>query len=177
MKSIYFASITIKMYRIEMMRERVEELERKIKKMEKTIEDLQKSYNEFGIDYYSPSKVSDDSLEFREFSDEDIWEINKNENKECNECGSIDIEKDKECEGDIYVFWCNNCNCHVGVCVNVDVDEKEYDCDEFEFCEECEFVGCKCKEMKSIEIKCKIGNKRNRETDDEINLKRIRRNF
>lgn len=59
------------------------------------------------------STESTDSLEFKEFSDKDIWKSNKNNGKECNECGSIDIEKDSECEDDIFVFWCDECNCHV----------------------------------------------------------------
>lgn len=148
--------------------------------------------NESEKSYTPSSNESVDSLEFKEFFDEDIWETNKNENKECNECGSIDIEKDEICEG---VFWCNECNCHVGASVN------EKDDDDFEWCEECERFGCKCNENISCEG-CRndylnqlghmdlggclyenpeliINNYRKRnfdeiESDDEIDFKRIK---
>ena len=57
---------------------------------------------------------SKNSLEFNEFLDNSVWE--KNKDIECNECGSIDIEKDVESKDEIYMFWCNNCNYHVFGC-------------------------------------------------------------
>lgn len=93
---------------------------------------------------YSFSSKSEDSLEFKEFLDEEIWETNKNNGKECNECGSMDIEKDDQCEGDIYVFWCNECNSHVGASVNE--KEMDYSGEDFEWCDECQRFGCKCNE-------------------------------
>lgn len=135
--------MTVEMNEIEMLRERVEKIEKMMKKLLEIEEN--EIENESEKSYTPSSNESVDSLEFKEFSDEDIWETNKNENKECNECGSIDIEKDDMCEGDIYVFWCNECNCHVGASVN----EKDYD--DFEWCEECERFGCKCNENISCE--------------------------
>lgn len=107
----------------------------RLKKIEKMIEKLLKIENIDTSDY-SPSSESEDSLEFKEFLDEDIWEINKNENKECNECGYIDVEKDPECEGEQFVFWCDQCNCHVDASVNKkDVDASVNE--DLEFCEGC----------------------------------------
>jgi hypothetical protein len=135
----------VEMNEIEMLRERVEKIEKMMKKLLEIEEN--EIENESEKSYTPSSNESVDSLEFKEFSDQDIWETNKNENKECNECGSVDIEKDDMCEGDIYVFWCNECNCHVGASVN----EKEKDNDDYEWCDECQRFGCKCNENISCE--------------------------
>lgn len=61
---------------------------------------------------YSPSLDSRESFDFREFLRDDIWETNK-ERVECEECGSINMEKDTDCENDENIYWCEDCNCHV----------------------------------------------------------------
>lgn len=144
--------MTVEMNDMEMLRENLKLMNIRVEKMEKMIKKLldieEIDENEIDDLSYTPSSnESVDSLEFKEFSDEDIWETNKNENKECNECGSMDIEKDPECEGDKYVFWCNECNSHVGASVN----ENEIEIEDFEWCEECYQYGCKCNENISCE--------------------------
>lgn len=151
--------MTVEMNDMEIMRENLKLMNQRVEKMEKMIKKLLdiEEIDESEIDdsYTPSSNESVDSLEFKEFSDEDIWETNKNENKECNECGSMDIEKDDLCEGDKYVFWCNECNCHVGASINEnDVNENEieneneidYSGEDYEWCDECELFGCKCNE-------------------------------
>jgi len=127
---------------MEMLRENLKLMNLRVEKMEKMIKKLldieEENENEIDLSYTPSSNESVESLEFKEFSDEDIWETNKNENKECNECGSMDIEKDDLCEGDKYVFWCNECNSHVGASIN------ENEIDDYEWCDECERVECKC---------------------------------
>lgn len=144
--------MTVEMNEIEMLRENLKLMNLRVEKMEKMIEEINENEIEKEIEenesYTPSSNESVDSLEFKEFSDEDIWESNKNENKECNECGSMDIEKDDMCEGDKYVFWCNECNSHVGASVN---EKDEKDDEDFEWCDECERFGCKCNENISCE--------------------------
>jgi len=170
--------------------DRLEKMEKMMKKLlDIEEENIDSDSNSNSNSDYSPSSESEDSIEFKEFLDEDIWEVNKNENKECNECGSVDIEKDPDCEGDQYVFWCNECNCHVGASVNEeDVDcepfqqilqfemvkNSEYE-DDIEWCDECEYFVCKCNEIENCEI-CEIYLKRKRkieeiESDTEDNIK------
>lgn len=174
--------MTVEMNDMEMLRENLKLMNVRVEKMEKMIKKLldieEIDENEIEDLSYTPSSnESVDSLEFKEFLDEDIWETNKNENKECNECGSMDIEKDDLCEGDKYVFWCNECNSHVGASIN----ENE-DCDENN-CEGCQNDylnqlghmnpgGCLYEEP--------INRKRNldeSEIDIEIDFKRIKYNF
>lgn len=146
-----FSVMTVELNEMEMLRKNLKLVNERVEKMEKMIEKLTATCLEIKTEseksYTPSSNESVDSLEFKEFSDEDIWETNKNENKECNECGSIDIEKDDMCEGDKYVFWCNECNCHVGASVNEKEKEiEDYSGEDFEWCEECERFGCKCNE-------------------------------
>ena len=139
------------MKNFELVNERLEKLERIMKKL-LDIEESDIHSN------YSPSSESEDSLEFKEFQNEDIWETNKNENKECNECGSVNIKKDAECEGDEFVFWCNECNCHVGASENEnDKKDEKNEKDDFEWCYECDYF-----EIKSCEL-CEryVSKKRN----------------
>lgn len=150
-----FSVMTVELNEMEMLRQNLKLVNERVEKMEKMIEKLTTTClkiedeikTESEKSYTPSSNESVDSLEFKEFSDEDIWETNKNENKECNECGSIDIEKDDMCEGDKYVFWCNECNCHVGASVNEKEKEiEDYSGEDFEWCEWCERFGCKCNE-------------------------------
>lgn len=169
------------MKNFKLVNERLEKLEKIMKRLldieEENFEE--ENFEEENIDSdYSPSSSSEDSLEFKEFLDEDIWETNKNENKECNECGSVDIEKDAECEGDQFVFWCNQCNSHVGASKN----EYEKDEIDIEWCNECDYFVCKCNEIENRECYIYVSKKRNisdtesdTESDDiKINFKKIK---
>lgn len=148
------------MNEMDVMRENLKLMNLRVEKMEKMIKKLL-GIEENESDSYTPSSnESVDSLEFKEFSDEDIWETN--ENKECNECGSIDIEKNYMCEG---VFRCNECNSHFRTSVNeieivddewcdecnsyfrTSVNEIDYSVEDYEWCYECERFGCKCNEI------------------------------